>query len=278
MADKYYTDGYGTKRPIKIPFWESAKGQQVKKAGEIVGEAGAFALGTLLPFSRLKMIPKILGGIGIADFATSDRASELPRDIKEGNYGKAALTGAEGILTALAVAEGVKKLPGIRKSAENIAKNGLSKNNTIVHRAIVMPKGSSKPDLYRARTGENVYEIPETQKYVGSYDTAISSIEPKNLNRTVVEHYKVPKKKVNMLEYDEYPDGQIDMVASISNDILPTRYSIVNPKHPYKIPEDIINDIPMYNWERVSKNLSNIIGGTTGTAATLAVSKEKGSR
>lgn len=133
MADKYYTDGYGTKRPIKMPFWESAKGQQVKKAGEIVGEAGAFALGTLLPFSRLKMIPKILGGIGIADFATSDRASELPKDIKEGNYGKAALTGVEGILTALAVAEGVKKLPGIRQSAENIAKNGLSKNNTVVH-------------------------------------------------------------------------------------------------------------------------------------------------
>lgn len=34
----------------------------------------------------------------------------------------------------------------------------------------------------------------------------------------------------------------------------------------------------MYNWEQVSRNLSNIIGGTTGTAATLAVSKEKGSR
>lgn len=32
------------------------------------------------------------------------------------------------------------------------------------------------------RTGENVYEIPETEKYVGSYDTAVN---PKDLKRTV---------------------------------------------------------------------------------------------
>lgn len=38
--------------------------------------------------------------------------------------------------------------------------------------------------------GENVYEIPETEKYVGSYDTAVSSVNPKDLKRTVVEHYK----------------------------------------------------------------------------------------
>lgn len=31
--DKYYIDGYGTKRPKDVPFWDSAKGQLVKKAG-----------------------------------------------------------------------------------------------------------------------------------------------------------------------------------------------------------------------------------------------------
>lgn len=59
------------------------------------------------------------------------------------------------------------------------------------------------------RTGENVYEIPETEKYVGSYDTAVSSVNPKDLKRTVVEHYKLPAKKVRVLEHDVYPDGQV---------------------------------------------------------------------
>lgn len=38
----------------------------------------------------------------------------------------------------------------------------------VVHRAIALPKGKNKPDLQYKRTGENVYEIPETEKYVGS--------------------------------------------------------------------------------------------------------------
>lgn len=46
-------------------------------------------------------------------------------------------------------------------------------------------KGKNKPDLQYKRTGENVYEIPETEKYVGSYDTAVSSVNPKDLKRTV---------------------------------------------------------------------------------------------
>ena len=56
----------------------------------------------------------------------------------------------------------------------------------VVHRAIALPKGKNKPDLQYKRTGENVYEIPETEKYVGSYDTA-----------------------VRVLEHDVYPDGQL---------------------------------------------------------------------
>ena len=63
----------------------------------------------------------------------------------------------------------------------------------VVHRAIALPKGKNKPDLQYKRTGENVYEIPETEKYVGSYDTAVSSVNPKDLKRTVVEHYQLRK-------------------------------------------------------------------------------------
>ena len=44
-------------------------------------------------------------------------------------------------------------------------------------------KGKNKPDLQYKRTGENVYEIPETEKYVGSYDTAVSSVNPKDLKK-----------------------------------------------------------------------------------------------
>lgn len=66
--------------------------------------------------------------------------------------------------------------------------DGLVKDKMVVHRAIALPKGKNKPDLQYKRTGENVYEIPETEKYVGSYDTAVSSVNPKDLKRTVVEH------------------------------------------------------------------------------------------
>jgi hypothetical protein len=85
------------------------------------------------------------------------------------------------------------------------------------------------------------------KKYVGSYDTAVSSVNPKDLKRTVVEHYKLPAKKVRVLEHDVYPDGQVDLVASISNDILPTSYSFINRAHPYKLSEDVLKNIPMYN-------------------------------
>lgn len=53
------------------------------------------------------------------------------------------------------------------------ARDGLVKDKMVVHRAIALPKGKNKPDLQYKRTGENVYEIPETEKYVGSYDTAV---------------------------------------------------------------------------------------------------------
>lgn len=94
------------------------------------------------------------------------------------------------------------------------ARDGLVKDKMVVHRAIALPKGKNKPDLQYKRTGENVYEIPETEKYVGSYDTAVSSVNPKDLKRTVVEHYKLPAKKVRVLEHDVYPDGQVDLVAN----------------------------------------------------------------
>ena len=129
-----------------------------------------------------------------------------------------------------------------------MAQNGfLQKDPIVVHRAIVLPKGKQKPDLQHKRIGENVYEIPETEKYVGSYDTAISSVNPKNLKRTVVEHYKLPSKKVRILEHDVYPDGQVDLVASIPNNIRPTKYSFVNQEHPYRISKETLNDIPMEN-------------------------------
>ena len=111
------------------------------------------------------------------------------------------------------------------------ARDGLVKDKMVVHRAIALPKGKNKPDLQYKRTGENVYEIPETE------NTAVSSVNPKDLKRTVVEHYKLPAKKVRVLEHDVYPDGQVDLVASISNDILPTSYSFINRAHPYKLSE-----------------------------------------
>lgn len=192
--DKYYIDGYGTKRPKDVPFWDSAKGQLVKKAGNDLLTTGSFALGLLLPFGILKTLSRVLNGAAIADFVTT-----VDDDIKNGEYGKAAVT-------AGAIGSGFSKLPGVQKRAAMFARDGLVKDKMVVHRAIALPKGKNKPDLQYKRTGENVCEIPETEKYVGSYDTAVN---PKDLKRTVVEHYKLPAKKVRVLEHDVYPDGQV---------------------------------------------------------------------
>lgn len=228
--DKYYIDGYGTKRPKDVPFWDSAKGQLVKKAGNDLLTTGSFALGLLLPFGKLKIL---------------------------------------------------KTLSRVLNGAAMFARDGLVKDKMVVHRAIALPKGKNKPDLQYKRTGENVYEIPETEKYVGSYDTAVSSVNPKDLKRTVVEHYKLPAKKVRVLEHDVYPDGQVDLVASISNDILPTSYSFINRAHPYKLSEDVLKNIPMYNWESVANRIRNsfgISGGLGATGTYIYLRNEKGSR
>lgn len=188
--DKYYIDGYGTKRPKDVPFWDSAKGQLVKKAGN---------------------------------------------DIKNGEYGKAAVTGLEALLTAGAIGSGFSKLPGVQKRAAMFARDGLVKDKMIVHRAIALPKGKNKPDL----------------------------------------QYKLPAKKVRVLEHDVYPDGQVDLVASISNDILPTSYSFINRAHPYKLSEDVLKNIPMYNWESVANRIRNSFGIS---GAYIYLRNEKGSR
>ena len=117
------------------------------------------------------------------------------------------------------------------------ARDGLVKDKMVVHRAIALPKGKNKPDLQYKRTGENVYEIPETEKYVGSYDTAVSSVNPKDLKRTVVEHYKLS--------------------------------------------EDVLKNIPMYNWESVANRIHNsfgISGGLGATGTYIYLRNEKGSR
>ena len=44
------------KRPKDVPFWDSAKGQLVKKAGNDLLTTGSFALGLLLPFGEIKDI------------------------------------------------------------------------------------------------------------------------------------------------------------------------------------------------------------------------------
>lgn len=194
--DKYYIDGYGTKRPKDVPFWDSAKGQLVKKAGNDLLTTGSFALGLLLPFGKLKTL--------------------------------------------------------FQKRAAMFARDGLVKDKMVVHRA-----------------------------NVGSYDTAVSSVNPKDLKRTVVEHYKLPAKKVRVLEHDVYPDGQVDLVASISNDILPTSYSFINRAHPYKLSEDVLKNIPMYNWESVANRIRNsfgISGGLGATGTYIYLRNEKGSR
>lgn len=73
-------NGYGTKRPKDIPFWDSAKGQLVKKAGNDLLTTGSFALGLLLPFGKLKILKtlsRVLNGAAIADFVTSDRVTMI---------------------------------------------------------------------------------------------------------------------------------------------------------------------------------------------------------
>lgn len=243
--DKYYIDGYGTKRPKDVPFWDSAKGQLVKKAGNDLLTTGSFALGLLLPFGKLKILKtlsRVLNGAAIADFVTSDRVTTVDDDIKNGEYGKAAVTGLEALLTAGAIGSGFSKLPGVQKRAAMFARDGLVKDKMVVHRAIALPKGKNKPDLQYKRTGENVYEIPE---------------------------------------HDVYPDGQVDLVASISNDILPTSYSFINRAHPYKLSEDVLKNIPMYNWESVANRIRNsfgISGGLGATGTYIYLRNEKGSR
>lgn len=80
---------------------------------------------------------------------------------------------------------------------------------------------------------------------------------------------------------DVYPDGQVDLVASISNDILPTSYSFINRAHPYKLSEDVLKNIPMYNWESVANRIRNsfgISGGLGATGTYIYLRNEKGSR
>lgn len=128
--DKYYIDGYGTKRPKDVPFWDSAKGQLVKKAGNDLLTTGSFALGLLLPFGKLKILKtlsRVLNGAAIADFVTSDRVTTVDDDIKNGEYGKAAVTGLEALLTAGAIGSGFSKLPGVQKRAAMFARDGLVK-------------------------------------------------------------------------------------------------------------------------------------------------------
>lgn len=89
------------------------------------------------------------------------------------------------------------------------------------------------------------------------------------------------KAAVTGLEHDVYPDGQVDLVASISNDILPTSYSFINRAHPYKLSEDVLKNIPMYNWESVANRIHNsfgISGGLGATGTYIYLRNEKGSR
>lgn len=187
--DKYYIDGYGTKRPKDVPFWDSAKGQLVKKAGNDLLTTGSFALGLLLPFGKLKILKtlsRVLNGAAIADFVTSDRVTTVDDDIKNGEYGKAAVTGLEALLTAGAIGSGFSKLPGVQKRAAMFARDGLVKDKMVVHRA-----------------------------------------------------------------------------------------------HPYKLSEDVLKNIPMYNWESVANRIRNsfgISGGLGATGTYIYLRNEKGSR
>ena len=228
----------------------------------------------------LKTLSRVLNGAAIADFVTSDRVTTVDDDIKNGEYGKAAVTGLEALLTAGAIGSGFSKLPGVQKRAAMFARDGLVKDKMVVHRAIALPKGINL--IYNINVQVRTFtKFLKLKKYVGSYDTAVSSVNPKDLKRTVVEHYKLPAKKVRVLEHDVYPDGQVDLVASISNDILPTSYSFINRAHPYKLSEDVLKNIPMYNWESVANRIRNsfgISGGLGATGTYIYLRNEKGSR
>lgn len=124
------------------------KGQLVKKAGNDLLTTGSFALGLLLPFGKLKILKtlsRVLNGAAIADFVTSDRVTTVDDDIKNGEYGKAAVTGLEALLTAGAIGSGFSKLPGVQKRAAMFARDGLVKDKMVVHRAIALPKGKNIP-------------------------------------------------------------------------------------------------------------------------------------
>lgn len=54
--DKYYIDGYGTKRPKDVPFWDSAKGQLVKKAGNDLLTTGSFCIRIITSIWEIKDI------------------------------------------------------------------------------------------------------------------------------------------------------------------------------------------------------------------------------
>lgn len=55
----------------------------------------------------LKTLSRVLNGAAIADFVTSDRVTTVDDDIKNGEYGKAAVTGLEALLTAGAIGSGI---------------------------------------------------------------------------------------------------------------------------------------------------------------------------
>lgn len=265
-----YVDGYGVERNAQADLKDSALGQELSRMGNTARNIGIFSLGVLAPGSAyipLRVLNNGIGAIAATDFVASDRAKKLPKDIKDGNYLRAALTLGEGALTGLAIGSAVKHSPNVVSKINNYVQNKLNgPDNIILHRAIALPKGTLKPKLYYQRTGDNVYEIPDTQKYVGSYDTAISSVPPNKLGRTIVEHYNVPKSKVKILEEDVYPDGYVDLVASIDNKILPTAYSIAKSN---KIPQNI----PPYNWESMSNRLRTALGIGAGSAGLVILNK-----
>lgn len=75
----------------------------------------------------LKTLSRVLNGAAIADFVTSDRVTTVDDDIKNGEYGKAAVTGLEALLTAGAIGSGFSKLPGVQEKSGNVCKRWISK-------------------------------------------------------------------------------------------------------------------------------------------------------
>ena len=50
------------------------------------------------------------------------------------------------------------------------------------------------------------------------------------------------------------------LVKKAGNDLLTTSYSFINRAHPYKLSEDVLKNIPMYNWESVANRIRNSFG------------------